>query len=216
MADVEGGYFQVPSDGVDLPPTASGHRFGFHLKTAGALLAGTGLVLFVVATAMISSPTIRSIDTDSTSLFSVARPMRAANSGLNAAPRSSAVLARFPYSVNNMDNRGMVNGQSSLFQPAVQSRSENMRIVPRADFFNKIFRNKDSQYYEETDWQPGDKADYYSKSKGGWIPCTVEEVSDQGVILDVKPGYVVRKREQQLGMRKRFGKKGEPRPDRPL
>lgn len=53
------------------------------------------------------------------------------------------------------------------------------------------------------DFEPGQKAEYYSTSNGRWIPVTVEEVNDNGAVqIDVKRGTWISTAEQEKGLRK--------------
>lgn len=105
-------------------------------------------------------------------------------------------------------------GQNLPYMPAYpiyQPRSE--LLAPRG-FLDKIFGNEGNPLYQSTEWNRGDKAEFFSKSKGGWIPCTIADVSDEGVQIDVKPGAVLNDKEVKRQLRKPYGQVGYPRPDR--
>jgi hypothetical protein len=204
MADLEGNYSKVPSDVQDSQHSSHGWS-----KTGGLLLAGSGLMLFIVATSASFSSVSSTTSTESTNLFGFTNLKQAA---MNKPPPAALPFRRNVNYMNHQSNN-MYQQRSQPFNLPYQPRSG---FLPRAQFFDRFFKGQDPNLYEGTDWQPGDRAEFFSRSKGGWIACTITDVSDGGVEVDVKPGYLIRGREVATGLRKPFGVKGQPRPDRPL
>lgn len=205
MTEVRGEYHKVPSDGGDSQHM-SNRRWS---KVGATLLGGSCFVLFLVVATLFSSPTLHGPNAadSSTSLFGFAKSMRAPAPVLNAPAWASPAVGQFP-SMTSVSNQGtfLAPGFQPVFPNLDQSRIGNRDMKA---FFGNFFKGtRDEKFYKKTEWKTGDKADFFSISKRGWIPCVITDSSDQGVMVDVKPGFWITKPNQATKLRKRFSIKG--------
>jgi len=202
MADLEGSYHKVSSGSEDSQHVTS-RRW---LKVGVTLLGGSCLVLFVIVATSSSFPTLNDTNAaKSTNLFGFTTSVRAPTPAMKA---SVVGIKPFALNVNNMNKQGNSYGQSwQPLVPNLPSRFRSGNLAPHAGLFgfSNVF-GEESQV--KTVWQKGDKADFFSRSRNGWIPCQITDDSDQGVMVDVKPGVWITSREQPRLLRKRFGIKG--------
>jgi hypothetical protein len=202
MADLEGSYHKVLSDGGDSQHVTSRRWF----KVGATLLGGSCLVLFFIGATSVSFPTLHTANAaEPTSLFGVAKSMSLRTPAINA-PRSASLQFLPGYNMNNQGN-SYPQGLQPLGQNLpYQSRFQN--LVPRGWFQgvgDAFFKQPDSMYNKNT-YEPGEQAEFWSKSAGGWIKCTVEDVKQDGsVTLDVKPGYWLPAPEVKQKVRKQPG-----------
>lgn len=204
MANFEGGYLKVPSD-LDSDPHSS---IGRRLKAGATLLGGSCLVVFlIVATySTLSLPALHSTNAaESTNLFSM---MRAPAPVVPA--RGAPSFGQLPGNVNSMNNLGKFLSQG--FRPLYQNSPYHSRfgnLAPKG-FFDDLFKNvRNDKLYEKTEWQAGDKCDYFSSSARTWLNAKITEVDANGrVQVDVKPGAWISENAQKTQLRKKFGVKG--------
>merc|ERR1712048_1322492 len=96
------------------------------------------------------------------------------------------------------------------FQNPHQARFST--LVPRG-FFDNIFGGGDDEdedegnYYGPKKWKKGDKCDF-AAGPNYWIEAEVTDVSDQGVMVNARPGKWISTRETTMKLRKRFKTKG--------
>jgi len=200
MKDVGGSYHSVPSDGGSFQHFNKGQRF----KVGAALLCGSCLVLFLIVATSSSFPALQS-----TNLFSFANSMRAVTPASSAPTRAMPSIGQFPRYMNSMNKQGKFLSPSSqpLFQNVPrQARMEN--LVPKQGLFGFFNAGRDEKLYKKKQWSKGEKADFYSRSRSGWIPCVIADVSDQGVQVDVKPGFWIKESDQGRLLRVPYGVKG--------
>lgn len=195
MADVGGGYHKVPSDSENSQHINNGQRF----KVGTTLLCGSFLALFLILGTSSSFPALHSTNAaESTSLFGFPNAMRASTPFMSAPARAAPYQGKF-----------LSQGFRPPFPNApYQARTEN--VVPKGFFkgLGEAFQDKSKYSKTVGKWKKGDDADFFSRSGNRWLECSVTDVSDKGVMVNVKPGYWINDREQALLMRKRFGIKG--------
>lgn len=194
-ADPESGYSGLPDGRQPQELKTSGRVF----KVAVTLLGGSCLALFFIVTDPGSSFRFHGADiTEPTSLIGVPYSTRV---GGPAAGMPTSAFLPLGRSVGNAYGQGIFHRQDVQLQLPYRSRSGNL-VPPVQGFWDNFGR--DPGYYEDKTYEQGEQADYKSKSKGGWIPCTVTKVGAEGIQVDVKPGVWIDEKEQKSVMRKKF------------